>query len=229
MKKNLIVIVGNGDFPTKRIALNKLKKAKSGNATLIACDGAVAGLVKRGYIPDFIVGDMDSIGVSLRKKFAERIHRDPDQETNDQTKAFHFAINLIKNEKAASYDICFLGATGKREDHTIGNISLLADYAEETSVVEKELPGMKIDLYSITGYGIFRPILGTSVLEGRVGDPLSIFAFDNTLRIKSKGLEYKTDNVKFDLWWKATLNKFSAARVELNFSHPAKAVLFFPF
>ncbi len=229
MKKNLIVIVGDGDFPTRRLALGKLKKAAAGNAALIACDHSAAVLVKQGYIPHFIVGDMDSLSASLKNRFAKIIHRDGDQETNDQTKAFHFAINLIRERKASAYEICFLGTTGKREDHTIGNVSLLADYAEEASALEKELPGVRISICSITDFGIFRPVLGTTILDGKVGDSLSIFAFDNTLRIRSKGLEYKTDNVKFDLWWKATLNKFSAARVELNFSHPAKAVLFFPF
>lgn len=229
MNENLIVIFGDGDFPTRKAALDKLRKASGKNATLIACDHSTAALVKRGFIPDYIVGDMDSLGTSFKKRFAEKIHKDPDRATNDQTKAFHFAINLIKEGRPGIYNICFLGTTGKREDHTIGNVSLLADYAEEAASLEKEFSGTKINICSITNYGIFRPILGTTVIDGKVGDPMSIFAFDNTLRIKSKGLEYKTDNVKFDLWWKATLNKFSAARVELNFSHPAKALLFFPF
>lgn len=235
MREKLIVIAGDGDFPSKGPALSALKRGAGGNSVLIACDGAADILERHGFMPDHIVGDMDSLSESAAKRLAGRIHKVDEQESNDQTKSFRFALGLIEKnlliEKTPGrpYRICFVGTTGKREDHTIGNVSLLADYAEEAAAAEKRHPGLSIEICSITEYGIFRPVLGTTELNGRVGDRISIFAFDNTLQIKSEGLEYKTDSVKFDLWWKATLNKFSAARIRLDFSHPAKALLFFPF
>ena len=46
----------------------------------------------------------------------------PDQETNDQTKAVNYLM-----EKGFRR-IAIVGATGRREDHTLGNISLLMEY-----------------------------------------------------------------------------------------------------
>ncbi len=65
---------------------------------------------------------MDSIPGDLREKYAGKIITIKDQEINDLTKAVYFAQNVGQEE------IVILGATGLREDHTLGNISLLADY-----------------------------------------------------------------------------------------------------
>ena len=45
-----------------------------------------------------------------------------DQETNDLTKAVNYVKTLGFRE------VLILGATGRREDHTLGNISLLAQF-----------------------------------------------------------------------------------------------------
>jgi hypothetical protein len=58
-----------------------------------------------------------------------------------------------------------------------------------------------------------------------IGRKVSIFSPDNSLRIKSKGLEYPTDEVVFDNWWKATLNKAVTDTVRLEFSHPSMALI----
>ena len=41
----------------------------------------------------------------------------------------------------------------------------------------------------------------------------------------SLGLEYPTDDVIFDNWWKATLNKAVADTVRLEFNHPSMALI----
>ena len=51
------------------------------------------------------------------------------------------------------------------------------------------------------------------------GRSFSLFSPDNSLRIKSKGLVWPTDDVIFDNWWPATLNRTSEDAVELVFSH----------
>lgn len=125
------------------------------------------------------------------------------------TKAFRLAMTLSPEK------ISILGATGLREDHTLGNISLVAEYAKTFRNVEM-----------VTDYGVFFPIFGTSSIKCTAGERLSIFAFDQTVQIKSSGLKYPTDNVVFDLWWKATLNEALAEDVRLEFNHPAIALIF---
>ena len=113
------VIVANGRFPSAELPLRLLKEAK----TIIACDGAVKTLYEKGIHPDAIVGDLDSIPAGLRERYADRIHHVEDQEINDLTKSVRFAHTQGYRE------VLILGATGLREDHTLGNISLLMEYA----------------------------------------------------------------------------------------------------
>lgn len=229
------IILCDGDFPSKgpaRKLLEKAQKAKKSH-TVISCDGAILSLLKNGMDADYIVGDMDTLPKKWQAKFKDKIYKESEQDFNDQTKAFRFALSLIEKhiaEKKASsyaeYRIIILGATGKREDHTLGNISYLPDYAQ---TLRQKFPKLKTNISTVTDYGVFIPILDTTRLKGEPGDRISIFAFDHTLRIKSEGLEYKTDDVVFDMWWKATLNTFKKRDVLLKFSHPAKALLYFPF
>ncbi len=64
----------------------------------------------------------------------------------------------------------------------------------------------------------FTDSVSLCVGEGR---KVSIFAADNTLKIKSAGLQWPTDDVVFDGFWKATLNRASADTVTLALSHPS--------
>ena len=115
------VVVGNGEFPSHPFPLSVLDQAPC----VVCCDGGANALVESGRLPDWIVGDGDSLSEENRIRFQDRIHRIPDQETNDQTKVVSFlASQGIRR-------IAILGATGKREDHTLGNISLLGIGLEE--------------------------------------------------------------------------------------------------
>ncbi|MBQ6311267.1 MAG: thiamine diphosphokinase [Bacteroidales bacterium] len=224
--KKTIVILCDGEFPAKGPALKVLKDAQKQKSkyTVIACDGAILKLLKNGMDADYIVGDMDSLPKKWQAKFKDKIHREAEQDFNDLAKAFRFALELIAGEN--EYSIIILGATGRREDHTLGNISYLPVFAQ---TIKERFPKGTISVNMVTDYGVFVPVLNTTRLKGEPGDRISIFAFDQTLQIKSTGLEYKTDDVTFDFWWKATLNTFKKRDVLLKFSHPAKALLYFPY
>ena len=120
IKRYKCVVVANGLFPTGQQALELLRQAEF----VVACDGAVIGL-ENGRLPDAVVGDLDSLPEPVRNRYSDRIHRVKDQETNDLTKAVNYVKTLGFRE------VLILGATGRREDHTLGNISLLAQYVTE--------------------------------------------------------------------------------------------------
>ncbi len=107
------VVVANGRFPQTALPLHLLHQA----SVVIACDGAVEALDKAGITPTAIVGDLDSIPSRFREQYADRIHIVEDQEINDLTKSVRFA------HRSGQQEILILGATGLREDHTLGNIS----------------------------------------------------------------------------------------------------------
>lgn len=204
------VILANGDFPSSERTAGILKQA----GRLICCDGAAARLLEEGIVPDLIVGDMDSLPAGLQQRYADIIRPDGDQETNDLTKAFKAACDPLPDS------IHILGATGRREDHTMANISLLADYAEQ-------LAGSGCDIDMITESGTFRAFCAKdAVFSCPKGVEISIFAFDNSLRISCEGLLYETDRVTFDTLWKATLNRSTAEEFSLHLNHPAKVIVF---
>lgn len=204
------VILANGEFPSSERTLGFLRQADR----IICCDGAAERLLAEGIVPNLIIGDMDSLPAALQQSYAGIIRKISEQETNDLTKAFKAALEPMPDV------IHILGATGKREDHTMANVSLLADYAEMLSS-----SSCGIDM--ITESGTFRAFCAKEAcFSCPLGVEISIFAFDNSLRISCEGLLYNTDRVTFDTLWKATLNSSIAESFSLHLNHPAKVVVF---
>ena len=165
-------------------------------------------------LPDLVIGDMDTLSASMQKKYRDIIIKEDEQEHNDQTKAVRWAINNLPDIES----IHILGATGGRADHTIGNLSLLMEYTRMFDLKE-------IFIESISDEGVAFPANDTIEFDCGEGREISIFSPDNNLRIKSEGLMYKTDEVVFDNWWKATLNKAYQDKVKLTFSHKSIALI----
>ena len=189
----------------------------------ICCDGALVkylraskGIFGHERRPDLVIGDMDTLPSAMQKKYSDIIIKEDEQEHNDQTKAVRWALNNIDDIE----HIYIIGATGGRLDHTIGNASLLMEYTRMF-----DLAGKGIIMESVTDEGTAFAINDTTEFDCGVGRQVSIFSPDNSLRIISSGLEYPTDEVVFDNWWKATLNKASADTVRLEFSHPSMALI----
>lgn len=177
------VIVANGDFPSADTPLQFL----DGKHFVVCCDGGADEYIARGYMPDMIIGDGDSLSGKNRARFADIIRYDADQETNDQTKAIKFL--LAKGLRR----IAIVGATGKRDDHTLGNIALLAEYLK-----------MGADVRSYTDYGVFIPCSGNNTFNCKAGAQVSIFNI-NAKNLYSKGLNYPIYD--FTAWWQGTLNE----------------------
>lgn len=189
------VIIADGTFPTHEIPLGYIRNAER----IICCDGSTGNLVDFGLEPDAIVGDMDSLDSNLFPKFADRIHADDDQETNDLTKAVKWCL------KMGFRDIAIVGATGKREDHTIGNISLLAEYSREAEVI------------MVTDSGIFKPYAQSSVIHSFPGQQVSIFSINPIAQITSEGLKYPLAGKRLENWWQGTLNESIGDSFKLHF------------
>jgi len=188
-------IIANGKFPDHPIPLGYLLNAKR----VICCDGAADSLIDFGLEPFAIVGDCDSVNKRIAEKFKDRLFKDSEQETNDLTKAVKWcSARGFKN-------VVILGATGKREDHSLGNISLLTDYAHFMAVK------------MVTDAGIFFPVLQSCKMESKKGQQVSIFSIDPKTEINSSGLKYKLEKKKLTNWWQATLNEAEGNSFTLEF------------
>ena len=177
------VILANGDYPSSPLPLKVLNEAPY----VVCCDGGADEYIAKGHLPDVIIGDGDSLSEENRLKYADLLHHNPDQETNDQTKAVQFLLSAGKKR------VAIIGATGKREDHTIGNISLLMEYAH-----------MGVNARIFTDYGVFIPCKDICTFECRKGQAVSIFNFTGR-NFKAEGLEYPLYD--FTTWWQGTLNE----------------------
>lgn len=186
------VVLAGGDYPTAEQPLAILHDAKY----VACCDGAADLYILQGNTPDVIIGDGDSISIGNREKYAHILHIVNEQESNDQTKAVRFLASQGKRK------IAIVGATGRREDHTIGNISLLIEYARS---------GVKV--CSFTDYGVFVPCNGTTTHKCRKGQQLSIFCI-TAKELNAEGLLYPIYD--FTNWWQGTLNECTGDTVTIH-------------
>ena len=88
-----------------------------------------------------------------------------------------------------------------------------------------DLESKGITMEIATDQGTAFAVSDSTEFDCGVGRQVSIFSPDNTLKIRSTGLEYPTDEVVFDNWWKATLNRAVQDSVKLEFNHPSMALI----
>lgn len=184
------VILANGEPPYHPIPKQVLKEAPF----VVCCDGAIEWCDRA----DAVVGDCDSIPSWARKMHEKIIQQESEQDDNDLTKATRFCL------QQGFRSLAYLGATGLREDHTLGNISLIMRYARE----------MGVKPVMITNYGWFEPCVGkreaeTAERSRRVfpsfpGQQVSLFNF-GCRQLRTEGLLY--DGYPFTQWWQGTLNE----------------------
>ncbi len=199
-----IVILANGGFPSAPHCLEILENA----GKIICCDEAADRLVEYGKDPDVIIGDMDSLSQASWNRFGDIIISIEEQETNDLTKAVNYCV-----EKGYE-NVCILGATGLREDHTLGNISLLIEYSKV------------INARMITDHGEFRVLKSGEMVPASPGDKVSFFSVDNKVRVTSEGLRYSLNNMQLHNWWRASLNEVVDDSFTLWFESDLPLVLF---
>ncbi len=184
------VILAHGDYPAHPLPLTWLEQAPY----VVCCDGAANEYIRRCGTPAAIIGDGDSLLPEFRQQYASLFHHIGQQESNDLTKAFRYCLQAGKKE------ILILGATGKREDHTLGNISLLMEYMEQA------------DVQMVTDYGVFIPLCDNSQLETLPGQQVSLFNFGAT-HLRAEGLAYPISD--FTSWWQGTLNEARKDRITI--------------
>ena len=209
---NSIVLLGNGAFPTEPYPLYLLDSAEG----VVCCDGALEKWLSQDASarPLAVVGDMDSLPQELQERYSALVVHETEQDYNDLTKAMRWVLR----EHPEVTEIVILGATGLREDHTVGNLGLLMEFPRLLDLGERKVS-------MVSDYGTAFAITGSCDLHLGEGRRISIFSADNSLRIGSTGLEWPLDDVVFDAWWKATLNRTSAPVVSLHFNHPSSALI----
>lgn len=178
------VILCDGNYPSHPIPLSILHQAKY----LVCCDGAGMNHILHGGTPDAIVGDGDSLPTDFKRRYSDILHLVSEQEDNDQTKSTRFCI------AQGFHRIAYLGSTGKREDHALGNISLMMRYAKD----------FHLDVTMITDHGYFTPAFGTQTFESFARQQISIFNF-GCKTLSGKGFRWAP--YAYKEFWQGALNE----------------------
>lgn len=168
------MILAGGDRPTGKLPLKVLAEADF----LICADGGANSAFHLGYIPDLIVGDMDSVDPEVLKACLDKgcpLKTFPaEKDFTDTELALELALAHSPRE------IILLAATGNRLDHSLANVLLLVPYSLKH-------PGLKIvgDNYEAW---ICR---GETLVSGQPGDLVSLLALTPLVReITLEGFQY---------------------------------------
>ncbi len=188
-----IVILAAGEFPTHEVPLRALREADF----VVCCDSAYKAIRNeelgiRNYV---VIGDGDSLSEDDKTALGDCWIHEAEQDYNDLHKAMQWAIRKFS---ILNTQFSIIGATGKREDHTLGNISYLVTFAEEYP---------EADIEMLTDYGRLCAMTGSRTFASFPGQHVSIFTMNPDIPLYSKGLKWELDSFHARRWWQATLNE----------------------
>ena len=155
------------------------------NPLLIVVDGALEVTHRLGLVPDYIVGDFDTVDQRLLAYYEESIifRHPPEKDQTDTELAIETALG------AQCSRLVFLGATGSRLDHSLANIFLLQGLLEQG--IEAELWNENNKLYlKNKGFVLKR--------KEACGDYLSLLPLSDTVEgVTLSGFKYPVQNLTF--------------------------------
>jgi thiamine pyrophosphokinase len=168
MSKRALVIA-NGE-PPKKMRLQALLR----EADVVLCaDGGANIALKLGVVPDAIIGDLDSIHAETLVKFHKvPTYRDSDDGTTDLEKTIAWAI------KEKFDHVTVIGASGKRLDHAIGNLGVLAKF----------YPDAVVKL--VDDFGELTYVGRSLTVEAKKGETVSLIPLNRCEGIVTDGLRY---------------------------------------
>lgn len=197
------VILSGGTPPPIDVLLNELSDCEY----FICADSGANFLYKENIVPNFLMGDFDSISkdaLDFFKNSSTIIESFPkDKDFTDTKLAFMKAVELGVSK------ITFLGCTGTRLDHSIGNIGVLLN------CIEKGITAYIVD----SNNKIFLSKSTVRIL-GTKGDTFSLFAYNETVEnLCIYGSKFNLNNYQLSIGDGLTIsNEFSNREVIITFT-----------
>ena len=154
-------------------------------AVLVVVDGALETTHRLGILPDYIVGDFDTVDQKLLAFYDNKIilRHPPEKDQTDTELAIETAL------QAQCTELDFLGATGSRLDHSLANIFLLQGLLERK--LEASIINENNKLY-LKNRGF------TLCKKEAYGDYISLLPLSETVEgVTLKGFKYPVQNLTF--------------------------------
>lgn len=162
------LILCHGEPPSAELLARHLA-----SADLVLCtDGAVAWARELGVTPSVVIGDMDSVDRELLPEAVIDAGPHDQQENSDAEKAVLHALSL------GAQRIVLLGASGRRPDHSLGNLLLTARYLDQAEVVIAD------------EYGETSALRGCKSLKLNPGATVSLVPLTADVSVVTRGLKW---------------------------------------
>lgn len=168
-----MLLLCNGEPPSR-----SLLRALAAQADLIvAADGGANTARECGITPDFIIGDLDSIRPATKRRFRTSIILHVSRQDNtDLEKSLDFLA------ASGHGSVTVLGATGRRLDFTLGNLSVIWNYTAFLNI-------------TFRGDGWRAMPVGKSLVRAApAGTVVSLIPFGNCDGVTLRGLRYPLKN-----------------------------------
>ena len=192
---NHISIIGNGEGWNS----TKIKEYCKNSDFIIAADNGLSILDKLNITPDLIIGDLDSVPVTVLAKY-KNIPLEKYPKEKDLTDS---EISLQKAISLKPKKISLLAMTGSYFDHSLANIiNLFRNYEPD---IETEVITHNATIFSVTSKREF---------SGLAGRRFSLFPVGKVSGISMTGAKYHLKNPNF----KATDYSISNVIKENHFS-----------
>ncbi|NLJ58608.1 MAG: thiamine diphosphokinase [Tissierellia bacterium] len=172
------LIIGNGS------EIEKTFTNKMDFDYIVCADGGLEKAKKHGIMPNLIIGDFDSVNLSLLEEYRLKkvaIEKFPaEKDFTDMELAVKFVIS--KGYK----NIVLAAATGTRLDHTMGNIMLLEKYYKEG-----------IDITIVDNNNEIKIITDNSqlIIDFKENHYISIIPLTDTKGLTMEGFKYPLSKV----------------------------------
>ena len=193
-----ITLLGAGSSQREDVALAMVRAP-----TLVAADGGAARALAFGYVPDAVIGDLDSLTPEVVEQVPrDRVHKIPEQETTDFDKCLR---------SVAAPLVLGVGLLGGRVDHQLAAMNVLVRRAEvacillgASDIVFAAPPEMVLDLSP----GVRVSLFPMAPVEGR-----------------STGLHWPIDGIPFSPGGRVGTSNVATGPVRLIFSRPGMLLL----
>lgn len=174
--ERIVFILAGGPLPDQEFLRERVDSIRP--AAILCADGGAHHAKALGLVPEAIVGDMDSLDDETARFFAGQgcrlLRHPPEKDKTDTELALTEALGM--NPDA----VWIFGALGRRLDHTLANLSLLACDAARGMDVRLVDPFCEAFL-----------VRDMKILEGEPGQTVSVFPLGEAAGgIDLEGFEY---------------------------------------
>jgi thiamine pyrophosphokinase len=196
--QNTITIIVNGVINNPDFYKNILK-----NSNIIICaDGGANHAQTFDIIPDYVIGDMDSITANLLRQLQNntktKVIIDKDQNKTD----LELAITLA--ESLHPQGIIILGATGNDMDHTLANIMCLTKISPT------------INAYIIDNNNKIMLVEDTIDIKGRKDDIVSVIPITDVQGLTYQGLKWDMTDANINFGWLGVRNRMTSTKANIT-------------